>query len=63
MNEKQFMILKMLLFVALISALLFFIWEQKTMDDRTIEVLKNCNYSEICETCHIGNYIPNYLIK
>jgi hypothetical protein len=63
MNEKQFMILKMLLFVALISAMLFFIWEQKTLDDRVIEVLKNCDYKEICETCNIGNYIPQYTIK
>jgi predicted membrane channel-forming protein YqfA (hemolysin III family) len=63
MNEKQFMIFKMALFIILVSAMLYVIWEQKTIDDRIVEALKNCDYQEICKTCSIQNYIPQYLIK
>ena len=58
MNEKQVAILKVVMFFSLLAVMLFFIYEQKTYDDRVVELLKSCDYKEICETCNIRNYVP-----
>ena len=58
MNEKQVAILKVVMFFSLLAVMLFFIYEQKTYDNNVVELLKTCDYQEICKTCQIAYYLP-----